>query len=72
MVLARVVIGQIREVRGRWPGILILPFVLGLTEVARHGEGQAHSFEALLGLSAIIERARKEPPLLPATWIPVA
>jgi len=30
------------------------------------GSGQAHSFEALLGLSAVIERARKEPPPPPA------
>jgi outer membrane protein OmpA-like peptidoglycan-associated protein len=30
------------------------------------GEGQAHSFEVLLGLSAVIERARKQPPAPPA------
>jgi outer membrane protein OmpA-like peptidoglycan-associated protein len=30
------------------------------------GSGQAHSFEALIGLSAVIERARKEPPPPPA------
>jgi outer membrane protein OmpA-like peptidoglycan-associated protein len=30
------------------------------------GDGQAHSFEALIGLSAVIERARKEPPPPPA------
>jgi OOP family OmpA-OmpF porin len=29
-------------------------------------EGQAHSFEVLLGLSAVIERTRKEPPPPPA------
>jgi outer membrane protein OmpA-like peptidoglycan-associated protein len=30
------------------------------------GDGQAHSFEFLLGLSAVIERTRKEPPPPPA------
>ena len=30
------------------------------------GSGQAHSFEAMLGLSAVIERARKQPPAPPA------
>ncbi len=30
------------------------------------GSGQAHSFEALLGLSAVIERERREPPPPPA------
>jgi OOP family OmpA-OmpF porin len=30
------------------------------------GSGQAHSFEALLGLSAVLDRARKEPPPPPA------
>jgi outer membrane protein OmpA-like peptidoglycan-associated protein len=30
------------------------------------GDGQAHSFELLLGLTAVIERARKEPPAPPA------
>jgi outer membrane protein OmpA-like peptidoglycan-associated protein len=30
------------------------------------GDGQAHTFEALLGLSAVIERARREPPPPPA------
>jgi OOP family OmpA-OmpF porin len=30
------------------------------------GEGQAHSFEVLLGLTAVIERARKQPPAPPA------
>ncbi len=30
------------------------------------GEGQAHSFEVMLGLTAVIERARKEPPPPPA------
>src|SRR5258706_15140531 len=34
---------------------------------AKHGgSGQAHSFEALIGLTAVIERARKEPPPPPA------
>jgi OOP family OmpA-OmpF porin len=30
------------------------------------GDGQAHSFEAMLGLTAVIERARREPPPPPA------
>jgi OOP family OmpA-OmpF porin len=30
------------------------------------GDGQAHSFEVMLGLSAVIERARKQPPAPPA------
>ncbi|HXK19800.1 MAG TPA: OmpA family protein [Polyangiaceae bacterium] len=34
---------------------------------AKHGGGgQAHNFEALLGLTAVIERARREPPPPPA------
>lgn len=36
-----------------------------LTANSAH-DGQAHSFEALLGLSAVIERTRKEPPPPPA------
>jgi outer membrane protein OmpA-like peptidoglycan-associated protein len=32
----------------------------------RGGSGQAHNFEALIGLTAVIERARREPPPPPA------